>query len=101
MNQQPINDPGKGMGVASLVLGILGLCTGWLYGVGAILGIIGVVLVAVSGKKSGLVGLPRNGLAIGGLVCSIIAIVSGAGCLMCTVCAVGAASSVAGSSYYF
>ena len=108
MNQQPNNfqrpnDPGKGTGAASLVLGIVGLCTGWLYGVGCVLGIIGVVLAVVSGNKSSAVGLNRNGLAIGGLVCSIIAIVSGAGCLICTVCAGAAARSTAStfSSYAY
>ena len=108
MNQQPNNfqrpnDPGKGTGAASLVLGIVGLCTGWLYGVGCVLGIIGVVLAVVSGNKSSTVGLNRNGLAIGGLVCSIIAIVSGAGCLICTVCAGVATPGVASSftSYNF
>ncbi len=104
MNQQPNNfqrpnDPGKGTGAASLVLGIIGLCTGWLYGVGCVLGIIGVVLAVVSGNKSSAVGLNRNGIAIGGLVCSIIAIVSGAGCLICTICT-GAAASGAASSLY-
>ncbi|MCR4596711.1 MAG: DUF4190 domain-containing protein [Lachnospiraceae bacterium] len=87
------NDPGKGLAAASLVCGILGLCTGWLYGVGCVLGIVGVVLAVVSGNKSQAAGFPKSGLATAGLVCGIIAIVTGAGCLICTVCtgaAVGA-----------
>lgn len=82
-------DPGKGMGIASLVLGIAGLCTGWGYGVGCILGIIGIVLAVMSGNKSKEVGLKQSSLAIAGLVLSIIAVVLGAGCLICTVAAVG------------
>lgn len=78
-NQQPYkqpNDPGKGNGIASLVLGIIGLCTStW---VALIFGIIGACLSASSAKKSASVGLKRNGLAVAGLVCSIIAIVCGA-----------------------
>lgn len=84
------NDPGKGMATASLVLGIIGLCTGWLYGVGCVLGIIAVVLAVSSGNKSQAEGFSRSGLATAGLVCGIIAIVSGAGCLICTVCGAGA-----------
>ncbi len=90
--QQP-QDPGKGIGAASMVLGILGLCTGWLYGIGCILGIVGIILSVVAGNKSKSVGLGWNGLAIAGLVCSIIAVCTGAGCLLCTVCAASTVSS--------
>lgn len=85
------NDPGKGMAIASLVLGIIGVCTGWLYGLGCILGIIGVVLAVRSGNASQADGFPKSGLATAGLILGIIAIVSGAGCLICTVCTGGAA----------
>lgn len=87
-------NPGKGMAAASLVLGIVGLCTDWLYGVGCILGIIALVLAVVSGNKSAAAGCPKSGLATAGLVLGIIAIVWGAGCLICTVC--GSAAACAG-----
>lgn len=98
---QPSIDPGKGTGIASMVLGIIGLCTGWAYGLGAVLGIIGIVLAVVSGNKSKAAGLNRNGLSTAGLVCSIIAVCSGAGCLICTVCTAGVASSASMGSYSF
>ena len=99
-NQNP-EDPGKGMGIASMVLGIIGLCTGWCWGVGAILGIIGIVLAIMSGNKSKQVGLKQNGLAIAGLVCSIIAVVCGAGCLICTISAINAVNSAPYTTYKY
>lgn len=101
MNSQPNQtDPGKGTGAASLVLGIIGLCTGWAFGLGAVLGIVGIVLAAVSGNKSSEAGLNRNGLSTGGLVCSIIALVSGAGCLICTLCTAGTAGTAGLAGMY-
>ncbi len=80
MNQKPSN----GAGVAALILGIAGIVTGWLCGLGCILGIVAVILAVMSKKKIG-----PNGLATGGLVCGIIAIVFGAIFLVCTVCTCG------------
>lgn len=75
------------MAVASLVLGIIGLvfafipAVGW---VGAILGIVGIIL-GVLGRKS---QPEKKGMAIAGLVMSIIAVVLGAimfiACVACT-----------------
>ena len=79
-------DPGKVMAIVSLILGILGLLTGWLLGLGCILGIVAIILAIISGNKSQAAGFSQSGLAIIGLVCGIIAIVAGAGCLACTVC---------------
>lgn len=80
----------NGVGVASLVLGIIGILTGWLYGLGCILGIIAVVMSANSKKKVG-----ANGLATAGLVLGILAIVFGGITLACTVCVGGAAGLAA------
>lgn len=60
------------MGVASLVLGIIAIAVGLfsfgLFGwLGAIIGIVGIIL-GVLGKKAS----KQKGLAIAGLVCSII-----------------------------
>ena len=67
--------PGKNKAVASLVLGIVSLVAAW-FGWGAILAIIlsivGIVL-AVQAKKEMPAG--TSGLATGGMVCSIIALV--------------------------
>ena len=58
------------MGVAALVLGIVALVLG-IFGmgfpVGTVIGILGIVLGAVGRKQN-----PANGLATGGMVCSII-----------------------------
>lgn len=55
------------MAVASLVLGIVGLVFSFFY-VGGVLGIIGLILSILVIRKE------KNGMAIGGLVCSAIAI---------------------------
>ena len=65
--------PGKGMGIASMVLGIISLllfCTGWL---AIICAIIGTVLGGVSLKKAKNAGV-KNGIATAGLVCSLVAL---------------------------
>lgn len=89
------------MGIASMVLGIVGLCTGWCWGLGAVLGIVGIVLAVMSGNKSKQAGLKQNGLAVAGLVCSIIAVVCGAGCLICTIAALNTVSSAPYVTYNY
>ncbi len=87
------------MAIASLVLGIVSLVfafTGPLSIIGAIVGIIGIVLGALSRKKLKKAGQP-TGMATGGLVMSIIGTIL---CLIfwvaCIVCAgaMGAAGSM-------
>ena len=51
----------NGAAVASLVLGIVGICTGWLYGLGCILGIIGLVMASTAKKNNGGSGLATAG----------------------------------------
>lgn len=80
-----MNNNSNGAAVASLVLGIVGICTGWLYGLGCILGIIGLVMASTAKKNNG-----GSGLATAGLVLSILAVVFGAVTLACTVCVGGA-----------
>ena len=81
-----VNDPGKVMAIISLVVGILGILTGWAWGLGCILGVVAVILAIVSGNKSQAAGFSKSGLAIAGLICGIVAILGGAGCLACTIC---------------
>ena len=68
--------PGKGLAIASLVLGIIAVAL-WFFGYSAIisvvLGIIGIIL-ASSAKKKGFDG----GVRTAGLVLSIIGLVGGA-----------------------
>lgn len=80
MNQQPMNDPGKGMATASFILGIVGICLTFFNSLlGIILGIIGVVCAEVSQMKSRSLGLPKSSFAMIGSICSIMAIVIAVG----------------------
>jgi hypothetical protein len=71
----PAPNNGKGLGIAGLIVGIIALlfsfipCLG-MYGI--IPAIVGIILSAISMKQSGRAGQPK-GMAIGGLVCGIIA----------------------------
>ncbi len=65
--------PGKGLGIASMVLGIVSLvmfCSGWL---AVICAIVGVILGGVGYKKAKDAGM-KNGMAVAGMTCSIIAL---------------------------
>ena len=79
------------MGVASLVLGIVSIIftfTGPASWVGFIVGIIGIILGAAARKNE------PNGIATGGLVCSIIGtVLCGIGFLACVAC-VGSLSAL-------
>lgn len=75
----PVSLPPKahGLGIAGMVLGIVGLVFAFipcLNIVGIILGIVGVILAAVGRKKS---PEGHQGMATAGIVCSILAIVIG------------------------
>ena len=80
----PLGDqPGKGAGTASMVLGILCLVFALIIPIpfiDTLLGILGIIMAAVS-KSKGYTG----GTATAGLVCSIIGI--GLGVLVCIACA--------------
>ncbi len=79
---------GRGLAIASLVLGILGLLTFWLFGFGGLLGLIGLILGIVA-----IVKLKKShgskGLAIAGIITSILATLLGAGMLVFTIFAGG------------
>lgn len=72
----PVANPNNGMAIGSLICGIVGLVSCCCCGIGAIVGIVGVVLAILSKKKN---GGKLSGLAIAGLVCSILSILSGVG----------------------
>ncbi|MCW3075739.1 MAG: hypothetical protein JWO32_348 [Bacteroidetes bacterium] len=72
----PNSSAGKGMGIAGLVLGILAAIFSLIPCVGMwaiIPGIIGVILSALSMKQATEAG-GSKGMAIGGLICSIVGI---------------------------
>lgn len=88
----------NGKAIASLVLGILAVLTIFT-GIGAIiglvLGIVGIVLGINAKKEIDASGEEGKGMAIAGLVCSIIAtVICGIGTL-CVLCALGAYGAAA------
>jgi hypothetical protein len=69
------SNAGKNMGVAGLVVGIIAAVFSFIpcLGMWAIVpGIVGLILSAISMKQAGPTG--SKGMAIGGLICSVIAI---------------------------
>jgi len=84
------------MGVASLVLGILGLIfmfTGWLGFMAPVFGIIGIILGAIGRKQAKEQNLP-TGMATAGLVMSIVSVVLGSILfLACVICTAGLATA--------
>ena len=77
---QPQSQAGRGPAIGSLVLGIIAIilsptvCLSWL---GIILGIVGVILGVVGLVAANKVPGTKKGMAIGGIVTSIIAILIG------------------------
>lgn len=71
MNQYPQKPESAGCGIASMVLGIVALCLSCcFYYVSIPCAIIGIILGAAGLKKQA-----GRGMAIAGLVCSIISII--------------------------
>ncbi|MGX8699663.1 MAG: hypothetical protein ACSW8F_06995 [bacterium] len=91
------SEPGKGLAIASLVLGIIAVVF-WFFGYFAILsvllGIIGLVL-ASNAKKQGFVG----GLQTAGFVLSLIGLIGGGVSFLACVACVGALGSLSDSLY--
>jgi len=66
------DNPGKGLGIASLICGIAGLIT---FGLSAI---VGLILGIISMKKSAEVDAPK-GLALAGVIISAVMLLGGLG----------------------
>lgn len=75
----PAGNNGKGLGIAGMILGILAIilsfipCFGWW---AIVLAVVGVILSAVSMTQAKKANAPK-GMAIAGLICSILAIIIG------------------------
>lgn len=69
--------PTNSKAIASLVLGIVGCCTVWIYGLGIILGIVGLVLGIIANKEIKASGQAGSGMAVAGIVLGSIAIAAG------------------------
>lgn len=71
--RQPASVPGKGLGVTGMVLGIVALVFFCSWYISVPCAIIGAALSGVSMKKAQEAGM-KNGLAVAGLVCSVVAL---------------------------
>ena len=69
----PVTVPGKGQGVASMVLGIISLVLFCIWYIALPCAIIGLVLGAVGSSKAKKAGM-KNGMATAGIVMSCIAL---------------------------
>lgn len=76
---------GHGLGIASLVLGIVAILTCWLLGLGTLAGIVGAILGIIALVKLGKTPGAKKGMAITGLVLSIIGTLLGAAFLLFTI----------------
>lgn len=71
--QPPVAVPGKGMGIAAMVLGIISLVFFCLWYIAIPCALIGVILGGVSSSKAKRAGM-KCGPATAGIVCSCIAL---------------------------
>lgn len=70
----PPGSPSNGMGVAALVLGIVGLFT-WFFLLGGLLGIVAVILGVLARKKASRGEATNGGIALGGIITGAISVV--------------------------
>lgn len=73
----PLQELPKGLAIAALVLGILALVTFWTAVGGIVLGIVGVILGGVAIRKAGRGQAGGRGMAIAGLVLSVLGLLGG------------------------
>jgi hypothetical protein len=91
-NPPPASPPGKGMAIASMVLGICSLVIPY---VDSILAIIALVLGVISKKKLSEAGAP-TGMATAGIVMAIIALAWSIVCIIICITAAGSLGGLAG-----
>ncbi|MGW1512651.1 DUF4190 domain-containing protein [Streptomyces sp. NPDC002394] len=74
---QPPQQPSNGMGIASLVLGIIAAVGFCLYGLNIILGILALVFGVIGMKKAGRGEATNRGMALAGVILGAVGIVVG------------------------
>ena len=79
--QTPVTDPGKGLGIASMVVSIVGAVLCNLFGITPIVGLILGIVANSKSKKAGF----KNGFAIAGIVIGAVSIVLFVLCIVVTV----------------
>ncbi|WP_432488224.1 DUF4190 domain-containing protein [Kineococcus sp. SYSU DK018] len=77
--------PRNGAGLASLILGIVGLLLCWLFGIGLLPGLIGLVLGVVGLRRAKRGEATNKGVAVAGIVTSVLAVIAGAVFLALTI----------------
>ena len=95
MYQQPYSQPqpGNGLAIASLILGICSIPLAFFFSIGGIVcGIIGLILAIMAKNRGNL-----SGMRTGGLICSIIGLVISIILLIISIIAVFMAMSMVGS----
>ncbi|MBL7916890.1 MAG: hypothetical protein JNM96_00740 [Bacteroidia bacterium] len=75
-NSNANSTPGKGLGLSGLIVGIVAVLFSFIpcLGMYAIIpAVVGIILSAISMSQAGKAGAPK-GMAIGGLICSVVAV---------------------------
>jgi hypothetical protein len=72
----PARPAGTGLGIAALVLGILALLTCWLFGLGFVPGLVGLVLGIVALRRIGRTAGASKAVPIIGVVLSVLGILA-------------------------
>ena len=96
-NAKPVV-PGKGLGIAGMILGILSLALFCVWYLSIPCGITGIILSAIAASKAKAAGV-KNGMATAGIVCSSIAI--GLAILFIILVVVGVVAATSSTSYYY
>lgn len=76
-NPLPVVPPTNGKSIASMVLGILNLLLVFMPYISVILGILAIILSAISFKEIRRHGDTGKGMAVAGLVCGIVGTIFG------------------------
>lgn len=87
----PAVNPGKTLGIVGLILGIVGFVVLFL---GSIAGLIVSILGLNKSKKAG----QKNGLAVAGIIVSIVALIANIFATIAIVAAISLAASLGGSA---
>ncbi len=98
--QQPDSQgvPGKGAGIASLILGIISLASFCIPVFPAVVALVGMILGIVSVSKAGKAG-KKCGVGIAGLICSIIGLLIGGIYILGLIGAI--AQEISSGTYYY
>ncbi|HTM23252.1 MAG TPA: DUF4190 domain-containing protein [Kofleriaceae bacterium] len=75
---QQQEQPGNGMAVAGMVLGIISVVLFFIPLVGAVIALVGLILSFAGMSRANNIGGKGKGMAIAGLVCSIVGLLLGA-----------------------